>query len=298
MNLLLYFSLVCSAAGFNLEFNSQQFPSWITTPMTYSSFYKNKLDLDHKSEDDANTPSCIFLLPKRDTTSNGSNPYIFESKCYSNSQCGKESKSKDSVSILSDEYMCRNINGTIDKVVIFSVAEYNFEAVEISYAVYIIIEGCFFEDLPTSNYIRWILTNDTINNPKILKHYELNLPLNDNHFYLGEMTFDGGDRGCSSLCTPTICDKSFDLKIGRGYDHVENSTTTYEPSTPNSEENGVETVPKIDDDETISMGTFSVNIPDKVKEASSTGMLMYVGIVVVVVLVIAFLSYLVYHTLY
>lgn len=290
MNLLFHISLVCFATGFNLEFNSEQFPSWIKIPLTYSSFVIKKSDYDSNHKE---TPSsCVFLLPKHFfyENLNESSPHIFESKCYAN-QCASDSK--DSRSILSDDIMCSQINGTIDKVTLFSIAEYNFDAREISYVVYIIIEGCFILESYRLNYISWILTNDTSVNHRILQQYEMNLPLNDNKSYFGEMTFDEGDKDCSNLCVPTSCDKSIDLKIERSYDHPENSTTIA-PYSPDTEK--PPTVLLVDD-KTNTINKFLKPEQKRVNEAS-TGMFMYVGIVVVVILIIAFLSYLVYHTLY
>lgn len=284
---LFLLSLVYSIFGLNLEFNSKQFPNWIKTPFIYSSFVAPIYDIEGREDQS----SCVYFVPKNDKHSNESFPYIFESKCYKNSHCANdEDRQYDSSRVMKSD-SCRKLNGTIDKVGIFSIAEYNNYANQICYYVYMIIEGCYLSGGFESNlYLSWILTNDTKYKPTILKNYQLNLPLNDNKFYFGEMTFDDGDRNCSNLCSQVTCEKSLDLKIGR---NAANGNGTVSQTTKENLDSVINEKPIKGDVQT----TFLMLDSGK-NDGSSNGMMVYVPIIIGFILIVAIVGYLVYHTMY
>lgn len=273
MSLLLIMSLVYSVIGLNLEFNSNQFPNWIKATSTYSSFMASSDAIEWRFEDVLES-NCVFFTPKIDEHLNESASYIFESKCYTDSHCSTEMYRENNKSSVLDAYSCPHINGTIDKVGIFSIAEFSYSAQVIYYFVYIIIEGCsVFKNTAAQNFI-WIMTNDTKYKPTVIKNYLLKLPLNDNKLFFGEVTFDDGDRNCSNLCKQIICDKSLELKIEREQE----------------QEPGIQST-------TFKTNLAVLAIKDE-ELKSSTGLLIYLPIVIGSILIIAILSYLVYHTLF
>lgn len=289
MKLLIIATIVHYLLAFNLEFNSNQFPNWIKAPMMYSSFRQTTNGIAYIYQDSFES-SCVYFMPVHDESSNKSEPYIFEPKCYTNGHCNNEVDRirENNMSYVFNEYLCPRINGTIDKVGIFSLAEYSYGAQAVCYTVYIIIEGCSATLGDGSlEHITWILTNDTKYKPTILKHYLINLPVNDNKFFFGQMTFDNGDKNCSNLCSEIICEKSFELNIRRnGESGIEEEESLSDTSEVHDTYNIIP-VAKVISWETTRM--YPVN---------ESGIFKYVAIVIVVVFVMGLLSYLVYHTLY
>lgn len=269
MKLLFLTTLIVSTTGLNLEFNSKQFPSWIKTPLTYSSFIAPQdIDIENLEENSVKS-SCVFFEPKDDQQTNES--YIFESKCYRNSHCEYEDeRSKDSSTVLPGN-ICDKINGTINKVGAFSIAEYDYRAKKIVYYVYMIIEGCCSINRGYNRPFSWILNNDTKYIHRILKNYQLKLPLNDNQLYFGEMTFDDGDNDCSNLCSEIVCEKSLELKIVRDV-------------------NGSVTASDLGD---LEEGT---TISTTMVAGLSIEMIQYLPIVVGVILIVVVIGYFVYQT--
>lgn len=218
-------------------------------------------------------------MPVNDDALNKSSPYIFESKCFSNSQCVGDYKRDDNRSTIISSYMCGQINGTIDKVGLFSIAEFNYPAKKIMNYVYIVMEGCSFSEGDRINEpLTWILTNDTKFTKQIIRKYKMNLPLNDNNLYFGEMTFGGGDRNCSNLCAPLVCEQSMEGSLERDEDLEVNTTLASTTST-------TQTTPK----------------PKKIKKSvsetnvftASSGLIIYVAFGVI--LVVAFLCCITYR---
>lgn len=276
--------LVYSAIGLNLEFNSTQFPSWIKSPFIYSSFAANPDEMEI-GQGDVYQSSCVYLMPINDEAENKSIPYIFESKCYINTHCSGEIEREASRSTMIHSYMCDKVSGTIDKVVLFPIAEFSYQANAIISYVYIIIEGCSYSDNKISNELTWILTNDTKYTKEILTKYKIDLPLNDNKFYFGEMTFGGGDRNCSNLCAPLICEQSMEVGLEREEDSEVNTTSTIRitPTTKPTPKNNPVRVRETED----MQGVFQII------SAASSGLIIYVAFGVV--LVVSFSGYFMYR---
>lgn len=286
LKLLIIATTIYHAFGFNLEFNSKQFPSWIKEPTIYSSYRTDSQGIAYVHKDSFSS-GCIYFMPVHDEPINKTGPYIFEPKCYKKGKCDNGKgwiRTKNSVTLI-DEFSCYQTNGTIDKVGIFSIAEFNYQSQEIEYTVYIVIEGCSSATASSKHFfepITWILTNDTKFKPTILKHYLLNLPVNDNKFYFGEMTFDG-DRDCKYICSEIICEEPLQLNIRR------------------NGETGIVEEPTADDIP-ITIKAFAVYPKDIYRydhdHGTQNGFVMYVAIVGGVIFVLGLLSYLVYHTFY
>lgn len=295
MWLLIIATSIYYAFAYNLEFNSEQFPSWINEPTIYSSYKTDEHGIKHNYKDSFES-SCVYFMPVHNQPTNKTDSYIFEPKCYTNNHCVHEldwDMNSKSFTVI-DEQLYPKVNGTIKKVGIFSIAEFSYEAQEIGYTVYIIIEGCSAR----TSYgaivsITWILTNDTKFKPTILKNYLLNLPVNDNKFYYGEMTING-DNECLHLLSEVNCEKTLELNIRR------DEVTGIEEETPIADSKILDKIPPIivgsQDVKTASFKNAKFGSNEFV--ANKSGFYMYVVIGVGVLIVVFLLSYLIYLTLY